>query len=140
VAVVRSMKAQSRWVASRELILYGPFELPTRTPWPLIAGEAVIDLAALAQSWVTTVPSLRNMTLRQVALFGIVADADTIPSYSEMAIRLGSSKPVITRAFNTFSQLGLIVRSSDPTDRRKRVLSLTALGIETRKLMKTLAA
>jgi len=100
----------------------------------------VIDLAELAQSWVTTVPSLRNMTLRQVALFGIVADAATIPSYSEMAIRLGSSKPVITRAFNTFSQLGLIVRSSDPTDRRKRVLSLTALGIETRKLMKTLAA
>jgi DNA-binding MarR family transcriptional regulator len=93
----------------------------------------------LAQSWVTTVPILRNMTLRQVALFGLVADAPSIPSYEEMALRLGISKPVITRAFNTLSQLGLIIRSIDPTDRRKRLLSLTAFGIETRKLMKTLA-
>jgi DNA-binding MarR family transcriptional regulator len=100
----------------------------------------LIDLASLAQSWVTTVPDFRNMTLRQVALLGFVADADTIPSYGAMATRLGASKPIIARAINALIHLGLIVRSSDPTDRRKRLLSLTVLGIETRALMKTMAA
>ena len=82
-------------------------------------------------------PEYCNMTLRQAALLGIVADADVALSYDDMALMLGATKPVVTRAFDSLSDLGLMVRSSDPTDRRKRIPRLTALGIEARERMRT---
>jgi DNA-binding MarR family transcriptional regulator len=79
------------------------------------------------------------MTLRQVALFGFIADVSVVPSYEVMANGLRTSKPVVTRAFKALSLLGLVVCTRDPADRRKRLFSLTPLGIETRAMMKTLA-
>ena len=57
------------------------------------------DLATLAHAWLSAKPHLRDMTLRQCALLGIVADAETFPSYADLAEGLLASKPVVSRAF-----------------------------------------
>lgn len=84
---------------------------------------------------------LTEMTMRQFALFGLVADSDNdkFPDYTEISSTLGLGKPVITRAFKALERHGLVVRHVNIGDRRKVIFHITDLGTETRLFMRDFA-
>jgi DNA-binding MarR family transcriptional regulator len=69
-----------------------------------------------------------DLTNRQMALL-LVAGQEAGPhTVRGLAARLGVSKPVVTRALNSLSAIGLVARRRDEADRRSIFVDLTPLG------------
>jgi DNA-binding MarR family transcriptional regulator len=49
---------------------------------------------------------------------------------SALAERLGADKGLASRSVSELEALGLVERTADPTDRRSRLIAVTALGLE----------
>lgn len=69
-----------------------------------------------------------DLTNRQMALL-LVAGQEAGPhTVRGLAARLGVSKPVVTRALNSLSAIGLVARRRDESDRRSIFVDLTLRG------------
>jgi DNA-binding MarR family transcriptional regulator len=58
----------------------------------------------------------------------VVRGAGSPISPSEVASRAVMSRPALSGAMNTLEQRGLLLRSPDPTDRRRALVEITAKG------------
>ncbi len=86
------------------------------------------DLVVAARAFVT-LPEARNLTVRQLALLGIVVDEDGPHHVRHLAAKLGVTKPVITRAVQKLGAKGLVERRLQATDdRRDCVVAPTVAG------------
>ena len=85
------------------------------------------DLIALSRPWVVS-PSYMDMTVRQLALIGILADEDGAHQVKTLALDMKVSKPVITRSVGKLAALGLVTNVPDAKDRRVRIVELTSAG------------
>lgn len=95
------------------------------------------DLVIAARTFVS-LPEARNLTVRQLALLGIIVDEDGPHHVRNLAAKLGVTKPVITRAVQKLGTKGLVERCLQATDdRRDCVVAATVAG---RALRATLAA
>ncbi len=119
---------------------YGPvgvMETDVTQPCDTAAG-ANGDLAALSLAWVRS-PAYVDLTARQTAILAIVCDEPGTHTVRGLALRLGVSKPVVTRALNSFGRLGLVKRVGDPDDRRVIFAVPTDAGRAARQAMRELA-
>jgi DNA-binding MarR family transcriptional regulator len=69
-----------------------------------------------------------DLTNRQMAMLLIIGLEDGLHTVRGLAARLQVSKPVVTRALNSLTGLGLVERRVDPHDRRSVLIDLTAGG------------
>jgi len=83
------------------------------------------DLASLAAQFARS-PALRDITIRQLAILGVIADEPGPHTIRGVAARLQLSKPVVCRAIDKLWPL--IERRPDPRDRRNLFLCLTLDG------------
>lgn len=95
------------------------------------------DLARAALHWISTDPANIDLTIRQFAIIGIMADGEaerwTVP---ELAARIGATKPVISRMMSALSERGWIIRETDPDDGRGAFFKLAKHGKRARERMK----
>ncbi|QTH19621.1 winged helix-turn-helix transcriptional regulator [Rhizorhabdus wittichii] len=96
------------------------------------------DLATLSLAWLES-PAYVELTTRQTAILAIVCDWPGDHTVRSLAQRLGVSKPVVTRALNSFGRLGLVKRVGDPDDRRVIFAVPTDAGRAARQAMRELA-
>lgn len=93
------------------------------------------DIAEAALKWVhlqqDRYGTCGRMTLRQIAVLGIVADRSPI-DFADLSACLGLTKPVATRAIYTLGQMGLVQQVASHNDRRRRLVSITEQGEEFR--------
>ena len=68
-----------------------------------------------------------NMTCRQMAILALVAENPGL-SNGPIADALKISRPVVTRAADRLTELGLLLRMQDDEDRRKVCLTVTTAG------------
>ena len=68
-----------------------------------------------------------NMTCRQMAILALVAEHPGL-SNGPIAGAMKISRPVVTRAADRLTELGLLLRVQDDEDRRKVCLTVTAAG------------
>lgn len=92
------------------------------------------DLATAALACVRA--GYDELTIRQVAMLGIICDEPGPHSTGSIARRLGVDKPVITRSLIRFEKLGMVEQTTCRKDRRRNVLTLTPLGVSTREAMR----
>ena len=59
-----------------------------------------------------------ELTIRQLALLGVLCDEEGPHHVRHLAQRLGVQKPVITRSVDQFEVMGLARRTKDPVDGR----------------------
>ncbi len=71
-----------------------------------------------------------DLTNRQMALVLVVGQEAAPHTVRGLAARLGVSKPVVTRALNSLSALGLVQRRRDENDKRSVFIDLTPDGVE----------
>ncbi len=71
-----------------------------------------------------------DLTNRQMALLLVVGLEGGLHTVRGLAARLGVSKPVVTRALNSLTGLGLVLRRIDERDRRSVFVDLTKAGHE----------
>ncbi|KAB7646616.1 MarR family transcriptional regulator [Polymorphobacter fuscus] len=71
-----------------------------------------------------------DLTNRQMALLLVVGLEGGLHTVRGLAARLGVSKPVVTRALNSLTGLGLVLRRVDERDRRSVFIDLTPNGEE----------
>ncbi|QTH19745.1 MarR family transcriptional regulator [Rhizorhabdus wittichii] len=95
------------------------------------------DLAALSLAWLAS-PAYVDLTTRQAAILAIVCDEPGVHTVRGLAKRLGVSKPVITRALNSFGSMGLVQRVKDVDDRRSIFAEATDAGRSVRAAMRGL--
>jgi DNA-binding MarR family transcriptional regulator len=69
-----------------------------------------------------------DLTNRQMALLLVVGREGGLHTVRGLAARLGVSKPVVTRALNSLTGLGLVLRRIDEHDRRSVFINLTPAG------------
>lgn len=69
-----------------------------------------------------------DLTNRQMAMLLIIGLEDGLHTVRGLAARLHVSKPVVTRALNSLTMLGLVERRVDPHDRRSVLIDLTPGG------------
>ena len=69
-----------------------------------------------------------DLTNRQMALFLAVYLTPGPHTVRGLALLLGVSKPVVTRALNTLGTLGYLRRERDEADRRNVFVARTAVG------------
>jgi DNA-binding MarR family transcriptional regulator len=69
-----------------------------------------------------------DLTNRQMALILVVGQEPAPHTVRGLAKRLQVSKPVVTRALNSLSALGLTARTTDTSDRRSVLVELTPDG------------
>ncbi|WBO22292.1 MarR family transcriptional regulator [Sphingomonas abietis] len=89
------------------------------------------DLAAMARRHAST--EAASLTLRQIAMLGIICDETPPGSTGDIAKMLGVRKPVVSRATRALEKAGLATSRQDPVDGRLRIMSPTAAGIRLRK-------
>jgi DNA-binding MarR family transcriptional regulator len=70
----------------------------------------------------------RDLTTRQMAVLLTVYLEPPPHTVRGLAGKLGVTKPAITRALNTMSQLGLLARRRDEADRRNVLVCRTLAG------------
>ena len=85
------------------------------------------DIFTLSREWVIGARS-GDMTLRQVALIGVVADGPGPHHVRDLAATLGVSKPVITRAVASLKERGILTTHRPVEDRRDCIVNLTEAG------------
>jgi DNA-binding MarR family transcriptional regulator len=86
-----------------------------------------ITIPANAWPFVDAANTDANMTCRQMAILALV-DAHPGLSNRPIADALGIQPPVVTRAADRLTELGLLLRMQDDEDRRKVCLTVTAAG------------
>lgn len=69
-----------------------------------------------------------DLTNRQMALLLVVGMEGGLHTVRGLASRLSVSKPVVTRALNSLTALGLVLRRIDERDRRSVFVDLTKHG------------
>ena len=69
-----------------------------------------------------------DLTNRQMALLLVVGLEGGLHTVRGLAARLEVSKPVVTRALNSLTALGLVLRRIDERDRRSVFVDLTKPG------------
>lgn len=69
-----------------------------------------------------------DLTNRQMALLLVAGQEEGPHTVRGLAARLGVSKPVVTRALNSLSALGLVRRRRDERDRRSVFVDMTEQG------------
>lgn len=69
-----------------------------------------------------------DLTNRQMALLLVVGLEGGLHTVRGLAARLSVSKPVVTRALNSLTALGLVIRRVDERDRRSVFVDLTENG------------
>lgn len=69
-----------------------------------------------------------DLTNRQMALLLVAGQEEGPHTVRGLAARLGVSKPVVTRALNSLSGLGLVRRRRDERDRRSVFVDMTDQG------------
>lgn len=69
-----------------------------------------------------------DLTNRQMALLLVTGQEAGPHTVRGLAARLGVSKPVVTRALNSLSAIGLVARRRDEADRRSVFVDLTSRG------------
>ena len=69
-----------------------------------------------------------DLTNRQMALLLVAGQEEGPHTVRGLAARLGVSKPVVTRALNSLSALGLVRRRRDERDRRGVFVDMTEQG------------
>jgi DNA-binding MarR family transcriptional regulator len=69
-----------------------------------------------------------DLTNRQMALLLVAGQEPGPHTVRGLAARLGVSKPVVTRALNSLTGLGLVQRRRDERDRRSVFVDLTPDG------------
>ena len=69
-----------------------------------------------------------DLTNRQMALLLVAGQEPGPHTVRGLAARLGVSKPVVTRALNSLSGLGLVLRRRDEQDRRSVFVDVTEDG------------
>ena len=69
-----------------------------------------------------------DLTNRQMALLLVVGLEGGLHTVRGLAARLSVSKPVVTRALNSLTLLGLVLRRVDERDRRSVFVDLTSNG------------
>lgn len=69
-----------------------------------------------------------DLTNRQMALLLVAGQEQGPHTVRGLAARLGVSKPVVTRALNSLSAIGLVRRRRDERDRRSVFVDLTSQG------------
>ena len=69
-----------------------------------------------------------TITVRELALLGVIIEAPTEPTVRHVSQHLGVQKPVITRAMDYLEANGLAVRRIDPADRRSMRMEATTTG------------
>jgi DNA-binding MarR family transcriptional regulator len=89
------------------------------------------DFVTLCRRWVMH-PEQREMTLRQVALIGVVADEPGPHHVRDLAAKLSVSKPVVTRAVTALKVRGILTSHRPAADRRHCIVELTEAGRELR--------
>ncbi len=70
-----------------------------------------------------------DLTNRQMALILVVGQEPAPHTVRGLAARLQVSKPVVTRALDSLTALGLAARLIDPSDRRSVLVELTPDGV-----------
>lgn len=96
------------------------------------------DLGSLSIAWLKS-PAFVELTTRQTAILAIVCDEPGNHTVRDLARRIGASKPVVTRALNSFGQMGLIKRVGDPNDHRVIFAVPSDAGRALRAAMRELA-
>lgn len=71
-----------------------------------------------------------DLTNRQMALLLVAGQEPGPHTVRGLAARLAVSKPVVTRALNSLTGLGLVERRCDERDRRSVFVDLTSEGAE----------
>lgn len=84
------------------------------------------DLAKLARLHLQT--EAAHMSLRQIAMLGMICDDPNVGSIGDIAKAIGAPKTVVTRAMQTFEIWGLAIVRADPNDRRRRIIRPTEAG------------
>ncbi|HEX2594777.1 MAG TPA: MarR family winged helix-turn-helix transcriptional regulator [Rhizomicrobium sp.] len=92
------------------------------------------DLATAALACVRS--GCEDLTIRQIAMLGLLCDEAGPHSTGSIALRLGVDKPVITRSINRFEQMGLIHQAISPKDRRRNILTPMPVGRTAREALK----
>jgi DNA-binding MarR family transcriptional regulator len=82
---------------------------------------------AAARPFLIAADADANMTCRQMAILALVAEHPGL-SNGPIAGALKISRPVVTRAADRLTELGLLLRVQDDEDRRKVCLTVTAAG------------
>lgn len=95
------------------------------------------DLATLSLAWLAS-PAYVELTTRQTAILAIVCDEPAPHTVRALAKRLDLSKPVVTRALNSFGAMGLIQRVKDVDDARSIFAEATDAGRALREAMRGL--
>jgi len=71
----------------------------------------------------------KDLTMRQMSVLLIVyMDTDDDHTVRGLAAKLNVAKPVITRALDTLSQMGLLKRKRDDRDKRNVLVQRTVAG------------
>ena len=86
-----------------------------------------ITIPANAWPFVIAADADANMTCRQMAILALVAAHPNL-SNAPIAGALKISRPVVTRAADRLTELGLLLRMQDDEDRRKVCLTVTTAG------------
>ena len=71
-----------------------------------------------------------DLTNRQMAMLLVIGLEGGLHTVRGLAARLEVSKPVVTRALNSLTALGLVVRRIDERDRRSVFVDLTPGGTD----------
>lgn len=86
-----------------------------------------LNSLAAARPFLIAADADANMTCRQMAILALVAEFPGL-SNGPIAGALKISRPVVTRAADRLTELGLLLRVQDDEDRRKVCLTITASG------------
>jgi DNA-binding MarR family transcriptional regulator len=86
-----------------------------------------LTIPANAWPFVLAADTDANMTCRQMSILALVAEHPGL-SNGPIAGALKISRPVVTRAADRLTDLGLLLRVQDDEDRRKVCMTVTAAG------------
>jgi MarR family transcriptional regulator, organic hydroperoxide resistance regulator len=102
------------------------------------AAELTADLAALfkhllgttTSEFMATIEKL-DLSFTQVKTLGVLDEAEAPLSVKALSDRLGLSLPAVSRGVEALVQRGEVKRDEDPSDRRAKLVALTARGHRT---------
>jgi DNA-binding MarR family transcriptional regulator len=86
-----------------------------------------LTIPPAARAFLIAADADANMTCRQMAILALVAEHPGL-SNGPIAGAMKISRPVVTRAADRLTELGLLLRVQDDEDRRKVCLTVTAAG------------
>lgn len=110
----------------------GPTLVSNRISWSVIVSSngninsRLVDWRGTLLRYVQS--GQPDLTNRQMALLLVAGQEEGPHTVRGLAARLGVSKPVVTRALNSLSALGLVRRRRDERDRRSVFVDMTEQG------------